>query len=59
MEYAIFDCPEASQTSPTRTSLSTIRFSPVIVIFRGLAEAGNGCNASIHLPVASAVALTF
>ena len=50
----MLDCPEASQTSPTKTSLTVTVFLPLTVRGTGsLAESGS--SLTLHFPVVSAV----
>src|ERR1700686_2558492 len=53
----MFDCPETSHTSPTRTSLSSILFLPSMVIEPGVAFACIASSRIIHFPSLSAVVL--
>ena len=60
MRYSMFDCPEASQTSPTSTSCSlTVVFPSEIVIVRGSKLASMGSSLSIHEPSSPTVVRTF
>ena len=51
----MFDCPDATHTSPTTTPLISIAFLPAIQMFIGLSDAVIGGNSTSHLPSAVAV----
>ena len=52
-------CPDASQTSPTRTSPTDTFSSPAeTLITRGSFEAASGARTAFHAPFASAAAET-
>ncbi len=52
--FSMFDCPEATQTSPTRISSSWIVFLPRIVMRRPLRSAFMAGNTTLQLPCSSA-----
>ena len=61
MAIAMFDCPEASQTSPTTTWLiedGGLSADDRISIVRPTAEALRGLSVTRHAPFVSAVALS-
>ena len=51
----MFDCPDPTQTSPTKISFTVIEFFPAIVISAG-PPGFNFASFTIHLPSAPAVA---
>src|SRR5215217_2640136 len=55
--HSMLDCPEPSQTSPTRTSSSSRVLLPLMVIFCALALASNLGRVTFHLPSSSALAV--
>ena len=58
MEYSMFDCPEASHTSPTSTSPSSMRPpSPLTLKATALPEARSGASLTLQRPSAAATAL--
>jgi len=53
----MFDCPEASQTSPTSKSLTVSVFAPRAVRVSGSLVALSGSSLTDHLPSAPAFAV--
>ena len=53
----MLDCPEQTQTSPTSTSLNSIRFFPWITTLVGFLLATMAGNSNRHFPSASACVL--
>ena len=57
IENPMFDCPPASQTSPTRmSSRATVSPLPLTESVRGSAEAASGASCTCQRPLASAMA---
>jgi len=55
MDQNMFDCPEQSQTSPTRTSLSVRLLLPVISMEKPVVSAAIGLRNTSHSPSLFAV----
>src|SRR4051794_31050712 len=56
-DHSMLDWPEPSQTSPTRTSSSSMVLLPLMVIFCALALASSLGRVTFHLPSSPALAV--